>query len=337
MPSLRVLPLLALLSASASLTRCGMCEPNRGPEPGASASASASAPAASGSAAPRSSASATGPQRPKPRLNCRVIEGIGDARMETGPDAGAPVLIQGILPSYWVDMPAGSKLVAKDPQTTRETTFRGAGRIKACVMAQEESWLASGGFESSVGTGESPGAEEWVVTPLGVVFATSCGEARDRRASVDVSAGARDVHVAVASGEAFLWTSADATLKGAKPADKTDDGWVRADPGTFVITGTGPSGTRPLTEDGARTAVSACGTLGKSAHDLSAQLLAGGADAGTVLAQVTTRRLARAACAVGSLRLGALPPTATTASLGVQLNEGTAGWSTLPDAPAAPP
>jgi len=254
--------------------------------------------------------------------------------METGADASAPVLIQGILPSYWVDLPAGSKFVAKDPQTTRETTFKGAGRVKACVMAQEESWLASGGFESSVGTGESPGAEEWVVTPLGVV---RYGAAK---LSVDVSAGARDLHVAVATGEAFLWTSADATLKGAKPADRTDDGWVRADPGTFVVTGTGPSGTRPLTEDGARQAVTACSTLGKSAHDLSAQLLAGGADAGTVLAQVTTRRLARAACAVAGLRLGALPATATTpttASLGIQLNEGAAGWNTLPDAPAPPP
>ncbi len=328
MPSLRVLPLLVL---SASLTRCGMCEPNRGPAPGASDSASPSA-TPSASAPPRAGASASASPRPKPpRMGCRVIEGVGDARMETGADGGAPVLIQGMLPPYWVDVPPGGKFVAKDPQTTRETTFKGPGRVKACVMGQEESWLATGSFESSVGAGESPGAEEWVVTPLGVV---RYGAAK---LSVDVSPGAKDVHVTVASGQAFLWVSADTSVKGAKPADKTDDGWLRADPGTFVITGTGATGTHPLTEDGARPAVAACNALGKSAHDLSAQLLAGGADAGTVLAQVTTRRLARAACAVGGLRLGALPATANTASLGTQLNEGTAGWNTLPEAPAGPP
>jgi len=262
-------------------------------------------------------------------MPCRIIEGVGEARMEAGPDGGVPLLVQGILPNYWVDMPAGSKFVAKDAQTTRETTFRGPGRVKGCVLAQEESWLASGGFESSVGAGESPGAEEWVVTPLGVV--------RYAAAKLSVDVGAKDVHVAVATGQAFLWIASDASVKGAAPGSRTDDGWLRADPGTFVITGTGATGTHPLTEDGARPALAACGALGKSAHDLSGQLLAGGADAGTVLAQVTTRRLARAACAVGGLRLGTLPPTATTASLGILLAEGNAGWNTLPDAPSGPP
>jgi hypothetical protein len=307
-----------------------MCEPNRGPEagPGASASASASPPAPPASAA--AAASAARAQRQKqPHLPCRVIEGVGDARMESGPDGGTPLLIQGLLPTFWVDMATGGKFVAKDPLTTRETTFRGPGRVKACVMTQEESWIASGGFESSVGTGESPGAEEWVVTPFGVV--------RYSASKLSVDVGTKDAHVAVASGQAFLWTAADASLKGGKPADRTDDGWLRADPGTFLFTGTGPTGSRPLTEDGARAAAMACSTLGKSAHDLSAQLLAGGADAGTVLAQVTTRRLARAACAVAGLRLGTLPTTATTASIGILLSEGTAGWNTLPEAPAPPP
>jgi hypothetical protein len=262
-------------------------------------------------------------------MPCRVIDGVGDARMETGVDGGSPLLIQGIVPNYWVDMAAGSKFVAKDAQTSRETTFRGPARVKACILAQEESWLASGGFESSVGSGEAPGAEEWVVTPLGVV--------RYNASKLSVDVGAKDVHVAVASGQAFLWIASDASVKGAGPGAKTDDGWLRADPGTYVITGTGPTGTHPLTEDGSRPALAACSTLGKSAHDLSGQLLAGGADAGTVLAQVTTRRLARAACAVGGLRLGTLPATATTASLGILLSEGNAGWNTLPDAPAGPP
>jgi hypothetical protein len=200
------------------------------------------------------------------------------------------------------------------------------------VRAEEESWLASGIFESTQGSGESPGAEEWVVTPFGVV--------RYGAAGLSVEVSAKEARVAVVTGQAFLWTPADASLRGGKPSNKTDDGWQRADPGAFVLAGTGATGARPLSEDGARAAAQACSTLGKSAHDLGAILLAGGADAGTVLAQVTTRRLARAACAVAALRLGALPTTASTAStasIGTLLTEGNAGWSTLPDGPPSAP
>ena len=39
---------------------------------------------------------------------------------------------------------------------------------------------------------------------------------------------------------------------------------------------------------------------------------------------------------MAGLRLGALPSTATTASLGILLGEGVAGWNTLPDAAPLP-
>jgi len=68
-------------------------------------------------------------------MPCRIIEGVGEARMEAGPDGGVPLLVQGILPNYWVDMPAGSKFVAKDAQTTRETTFRGPRRSRGSPRA----------------------------------------------------------------------------------------------------------------------------------------------------------------------------------------------------------
>jgi hypothetical protein len=331
MPSVRVLPLLVL---SASLARCGMCEPNSGPGPSASGSASAMAPEAGPSASP--GASVHRPPRPKPHLLCRLIEGVGDARLENGSEAGVPLLVQGPVMSGWIDLPAGGRFVAKDAQTTRETTFRGPGRVKACVLLEEESWIASGGFDSTVGAGESPGAEEWVVTPLGVVRYAAA------RLSVDV--GARDAHVAVASGGAFLWTPSDAVARGgAGPAGHpagTEDGWLRADPGAFVLAST-PSAPPPLSLEGARAAVTACATLGQSAHDLTSQLMAGGADAGTVMAQVSTRRLARAACAVAGLRLGALPATPTLAAqlapLSAQLAAGSAGWNSVPEAPASPP
>jgi len=107
---------------------------------------------------------------------------------------------------------------------------------------------------------------------------------------------------------------------------------------TFTLTSTAPTG--PLTLDAAKAAVATCASLGKAAHDMSAILLAGGADAGTIISQVSTRRMARAACAVAGLRMGALSPSPTLAPLDAQLAEGAAGWNSLPDtsgpAPAMP-
>ena len=98
----------------------------------------------------------------------RAIAVDGEVRSED--DGGTPVaLSSGIALDPWIDLVSGARLVAKDPRTTRETTFRGPARVRACVDSIEESWVDSGSFESSVGAGESPGAEEWVVTPLGVV------------------------------------------------------------------------------------------------------------------------------------------------------------------------
>jgi hypothetical protein len=326
MLSLRAVPVLSLVPLV--FAACGACEPDHTPGPGASASASAPQTPDAPSSPMASSSAWRRPPRPQPRLPCRIIEGTGDARMETGPDASAPLLVQGLVPSNWVDVPAGARLVAKDPRTTRETTFRGAGRVKACVWADEESWIASGGFDSSVGSGEAPGNEEWVVTPVGVV--------RYGAAKLSVDVHARDARVVISSGNAFLWVPADATARGAAAAapSKGDDGWMRADPGTFTLSSSG--GTPPLSLDGARAAVAACSSLGKSAHDLSAMLLAGGADAGTVMSQVSTRRLARAACAVAGLRLGALPQSNVLTPLGTQLNEGMSGWNSLPEASASP-
>ena len=54
--------------------------------------------------------------------------------------------------SSWSRPRAGQDaVVAKDPRTTRETSFRGPARVRPCDDASEESWVASGQFESAVG------------------------------------------------------------------------------------------------------------------------------------------------------------------------------------------
>jgi hypothetical protein len=304
---------LALSLAVMALASCGSCEPDKATKPGASARASAPAtPPASVASRPTHV-----PPPPPPRLACRAIGVDGDVHLAPSEaDAGAvAVLLQGMVPTdAWVDLAKGARLVAKDPRTTRETTFRGPGRVRACVGYGEESWVASGSFESTPGAGEGPGQEEWVVTPFGIVRYAAA------KLTVDVKPAQADV--VVERGVAFAWkpgaTEAAASL---------EEGWTRLQPGKVTLAG----GKVDEGAAGARMAVTRCTTLATSARGLAAQVMSpdGGADAGTIATQVTTRRLARAACAVASLRVGALPP-ADAAPLSGPLADANVAWSALP-------
>jgi hypothetical protein len=302
----------------AGLAGCGACEPDRS---SGSAGAAGSGGASGVGMPPPPPVSVT--QRPHvptpapPKLACRAIAADGDVRIEAaGGDAGSPVLLQGLVPTEaWVVLAKGARLVAKDPRTTRETTFRGPGRARACVDYGEESWLTAGIFESSVGAGEGPGLEEWVVTPYGVV--------RYGVAKLGVEIRAREAFVRVDSGVAFAWSPLP-------PADAgTDEGWARLLPGTAMLSA--PRGEAPA--DGTKLAVDRCTTLATSARHLAEQVMApGGADAGTITAQVTTRRLARAACAVATVRVRSAPQ-AEAAVLAQPLADANAAWSGLPSGP----
>lgn len=313
-----------LVVAVGALARCGACEPDRGPAPSASASAS-SAPGAT--RPPIAPSGPIGLLHPRPeRPACKALSVEGDVHLEAAGDAGTtPLLIAGLVPTEgWLVLAPGARFVAKDPRTSRETAFRGPARVRACVELTEETWLASGGFDSSVGSGESPGNEEWVVSPLGVVRYTAA------KLAVDVRP--RDVRAVVASGGAFVWSSDDASTHTADGGvlGHTDDGWLRAEGGTVTLSATSLA---PSPVDAARGAVSRCTSLGRQAHDLGALVMAGGADAGTIAAQVGARRLARAACAVAGLRLAAQPPRDALDPLVKSLAEGNAAWSQLPSPP----
>jgi hypothetical protein len=243
---------------------------------------------------------------------------MSDAGATPGPVALAP---QGEIPDgAWISVMADSRLVAKDPRTTRETTFIGPARVRACVDHREESWLASGRFESSMGAGETPGAEEWVVTGLGVVRYMAA------KASVDVQAA--DGAVQVANGVAFLWLPDDVgivTPAAAKAGDAAaapgldDDGWLRMGEGTAKLTRRAPLDAFVR----ARRAVEQCVSLTRRAQDLAAALFAGtgSMDAGTAKDQVRTRRLGRAACDVADLRVDILPPSAPRGEMSARLED----------------
>jgi hypothetical protein len=70
--------------------------------------------------------------------------------------------------------------------------------------------------------------------------------------------------------------------------------------------------------------------LSATARTLATEVMTpGGASASLITQQVTTRRLARAACAVATLRVNALPP-ADAAPLLHPLADANAAWSGLP-------
>jgi hypothetical protein len=224
------------------------------------------------------------------RLPCRAIAADGDVRIESGTDAGAtPLTSSSEIPvEAWLLLGKDARLVAKDPRTTRETTFLGPGRFRACVNLGEESWASAGSFESVVGAGESPGAEEWVVTPEAVV--------RYAAASLHVDASPQGTRLRLANGVAFLWPP---------QGEAAAEGWQRVTAAETTIPG-------PSRTDGsaAATAVDRCALLAARSQELARALLAppdGGPGGGNVAAeQVTARRLARAACALAALRVDSL-------------------------------
>jgi hypothetical protein len=182
----------------------------------------------------------------------------------------------------------------------------------------EESWVVSGSFESSVGAGEAPGNEEWVVTPSGIVRYTA--------AQVMVEVKPHEADVTLANGTAFAWqASAAPGDAGSAPGDggrAADEGWIRLPPGRTKL---GAAHDEP-----ASATLDRCVALSATARTLATEVMTpGGASASLITQQVTTRRLARAACAVATLRVNALPP-ADAAPLLHPLADANAAWSGLP-------
>jgi hypothetical protein len=329
---------LAVVAACAPIGGCGACEPDRSATPDAGPAAVSIAPAPP---AP--------PPRPRVDIRpaCRAIAVDGDVHLEppgTRPDAGAPMAVQDRIPDdMWIGLGAKGRLVVRDPRTARETTAAGPGRARMCVDAQEESWLAGDGasFESSPGAGEAPGAEEWVVTELGVVRYTAA------RLGILVRSGG--ISVSVADGVAFVWPAQDATLTvnstregGVLPPSASDaDGWERvAGPGRANLSAR-PRIRRDPAGRSAPGAVAQCTQLAGRTHDLAAALLAppddrpvgdsAPNDASLVanpVEQVRTRRLARAACAVANLRTAAT--TEDAPDIARVLKAADSAWRELP-------
>jgi hypothetical protein len=263
-----------------------------------------------------------------------VIAADGDVRLDVTPDAsypllGAAVTASDVLPpgNGWLLLGAGTRLVVKDPRTSRESTFFGSGRVRPCVGQREESWLAAGRFESSEGGGETPGAEQWIVTPVCVL--------RYVAARLNIDVGPKGTTAAIASGTGFLWTTDDARVESgpaadAGPVDTSEEPWQRWIVGILRIV---PASSRsPLAS--ARAAADGCSVRAAGAQALARALLDRIGDSAKpsedAAEQVRARRIARASCAVARLRLQILPSSDDVRSLTEMIAAADAAWSEVP-------
>jgi hypothetical protein len=191
----------------------------------------------------------------------------------------------------WVTLAAADTLTVTLPRTTRELAFPGPGVLEPCI-GSDEAWLLRGRFQGTPGAGESPGAEQWVVTPFGVV--------RYGSAIIEVSVDERAVRASLKGGSATILPEGATT-------------WERLDTAApRVVTGT------PLGKGATAAAADRCAKASSAAKELEDAVLLPDATAAPTFGDLAMRAndarvLARAACAVAKLRadpaVDALPRT----------------------------
>ncbi len=275
-------------------------------------------------------------------MDCRAVGSSGEVRTLSEDDAGAgrALVTDAEIPSdVWLSLARGARLVAKDPRTTRETIFAGPGRVRACAGHREDSWIAAGVFESTPGAGETPGAEEWIVTPLAVV--------RYASAKVRVTVRPDGTTLLLGGGVAFVRAENDARVslgphtvtpeaRAAGKGSKNQEPWLRVSEGSIEI--------RPIRRVSAakavQSAVDECSAISERAQALAQLVLpheiGDGGNSGlgdAIVEQVTTRRVARAACAVADLRANALAPSPERATWVTALAAAATRWNAFSSAP----
>ncbi|MEO8875383.1 MAG: hypothetical protein ABI461_07345 [Polyangiaceae bacterium] len=334
---MRIASFFAAIAITGTLTGCTHDD--------AKAVAEAGAPIASHeSAYPSGTPIGRPPIRSQPvqKFPCRAIEATNKPALLTSPvapeplataDAGVNFLARDMqIPEEdWISLPAGSKVTAKSPRTLRETTYEGAGMVRPCVDHDEEAWVLSGNFTAVSPGNESPGAEEWVVTPLGIIRYVS--------SSLTVRLGKRTVDVKIAGGNASLLVPSFVVLK-----DGSDAGSpiIDAGVGTWIRKDGGFSGTLTQTlsdEKIPAVAIAACASAAADTKVIALQLDLPDASIGILGGQHTeARRLARGLCSIARVIVAKLPDdkpgtTAQTSSktkLQAAIDTAEKDWRTLP-------
>jgi hypothetical protein len=241
---------------------------------------------------------------PLPLPICRIMAS------ENGPPAKADA-------TGWLDLVAHASFTVRTLETGRELRFEGPGRVRAC--GDDVALVAEGSAIGLPGSGEAPGAEQWV--------ATACGVGR-WASGVHRFTGARDACKLQSSlGAVQLYVASDVTVSevavdGGAPlatdaGAATDGGSAKASPWRRI------DGRRAFTLQprsaidgaaGVKTALVACERAADAVQKMAAAMLPdaradggatdGGAGIGDLAEEsVVARGVARAACAVAAVRV----------------------------------
>jgi hypothetical protein len=242
-----------------------------------------------------------------PLALCRVMSSEG------GPSPSADA-------TSWLDVPAKANFTVRTLETGRELRFEGPGRVRPC--GSDVALVAEGSAVGLPGSGEAPGAEQWV--------ATACGVAR-WASGVHRFSGSRDAcRMQTSLGSANLWladdiTADDVPLDAGAPDAATD---APSTPSVDAGASRGPwrriDGRRALRLKAPRALVAPAAVLGslvacegaaERVQTLAARMNGGdaGADAGATVGElaaesVVARGVARAACAVAAVRMALAGP-----------------------------
>jgi hypothetical protein len=242
----------------------------------------------------------TGTGRDGGLVICKVMASEG------GPSASADA-------TGWLDVAAKANFTVRTLETGRELRFEGPGRVRAC--GDDVALVAEGTAVGLPGSGEAPGAEQWI--------ASACGAVR-WASGVHRFTGGRDACKMQASlGSAQLYLAEDVTAEdvavdggaplpgdgGAGMAAGADAGagkpsWRRIDARRALrLQGRGPLDTPAAV----KSALGSCERAAQVVQRLASSLTtgdAGGGTAGELAAEsVVARGLARAACSVAAVRI----------------------------------
>jgi hypothetical protein len=251
------------------------------------------------------SGTGTGTGRDGGMVICKVMASEG------GPSATADA-------TGWLDVAARANFTVRTLETGRELRFEGPGRVRAC--ADDVALVAEGSAVGLPGSGEAPGAEQWI--------ATACGAVR-WASGVHRFMGGRDAcRLQSSMGSAQLYLAEDVTAEdvavdggapdggphltgdagAAKGADAGADRspWRRIDARRAL--GLRGHGTLD-TPAAVKTALVACERAAQYVQRIATSLTTGdagadGGSAGELAAEsVAARGIARAACSVAAVRI----------------------------------
>ncbi|MEA2747426.1 MAG: hypothetical protein QOI41_1569 [Myxococcales bacterium] len=242
---------------------------------------------------------------PLPLPICRIMAS------ENGPPAKADA-------TGWLDLVAHASFTVRTLETGRELRFEGPGRVRAC--GDDVALVAEGSAIGLPGSGEAPGAEQWVATACGVGrWASGVHRFTGARDACKLQSSLGAVQLYVASDVTVSEVAADGGAPLATDAGAvTDAGRAKASPWRRI------DGRRAFTLQprsaidgaaGVKTALVACERAADAVQKMAAAMLpdaradggaidGGGAGIGDLAEEsVVARGVARAACAVAAVRV----------------------------------